>query len=120
MSTIEHTRVPAGWYPDGVANGSLRWWDGRDWTTDVRPVAAPALVSVEPVVVDYVPAMSSIIEPALLEQPHDFSELLTLIPERLASAQLSTAALTRRQLRELLGGPLVTDAPTDHQVSEQQ
>ncbi|MBC7591316.1 MAG: DUF2510 domain-containing protein [Salinibacterium sp.] len=117
MSTIEHTKVPAGWYSDGVANGSLRWWDGRDWTTDVRPVAAPVLVSVEPAVVDYVPGISSIIEPTLLEQPHAFPTLLTLVPERSASAQLSTTALTRRQLRERLGGPLVTDAPPDQRAS---
>jgi hypothetical protein len=26
-----------GWYPD-PDGGDLRWWDGRDWTEDVRPL----------------------------------------------------------------------------------
>ncbi len=26
----------AGWYDQG--NGTLRWWDGRAWTDDIRPV----------------------------------------------------------------------------------
>ena len=43
---MEHTHVPAGWYPDGVTDDSLRWWDGTDWTHDVRPLAAPTLVPV--------------------------------------------------------------------------
>ena len=107
MSIMEHTHVPAGWYPDGVTDDSLRWWDGTDWTHDVRPLAAPTLVPVEPIVVEYVPGESSAIEPTLPEVPGDISELL-------ASDHTSGgAALTRRQLREMLGGPLVTDAPTD-------
>jgi hypothetical protein len=26
----------AGWYDQG--NGTLRWWDGRAWTDDIRPI----------------------------------------------------------------------------------
>lgn len=31
--------TPAGWYDDG--SGSLRWWDGTQWTAHVRTTAAP-------------------------------------------------------------------------------
>lgn len=44
--------TPAGWYDDG--SGSLRWWDGTQWTAYVRTAdgapAAPERASVEPVV----------------------------------------------------------------------
>jgi hypothetical protein len=29
-----------GWYAQG--DGTLRWWDGRDWTDDVRPATGEA------------------------------------------------------------------------------
>lgn len=29
--------VPAGWYPDNLAPGQLRWWDGFRWTSHVVP-----------------------------------------------------------------------------------
>lgn len=29
-------QVPAGWYPDG--QGSMRWWDGQQWTAHVQPM----------------------------------------------------------------------------------
>ena len=114
MSIIQHTRAPAGWYSDGVADGSLRWWDGTDWTNDVRPIAAPVLVRVPPMDVEYVPGESLPVEPDSVETPHDLSTLLASVPERQAPVHPSTtSALSRRQLREMLGGPLVTDTPTD-------
>ncbi|MBG6054127.1 hypothetical protein IWX81_000517 [Salinibacterium sp. CAN_S4] len=119
MSIIQNTHVPAGWYPDGVAEGSLRWWDGTDWTHDVRPIAAPVLVPVPPMDVEYVPGESLPVEPAhrepdSIEVSHDLSSLLASVPERQTPVQLvTTSALSRRQLREMLGGPLVTEAPTD-------
>ncbi len=114
MSLIEHTHVPAGWYPDGVADDSLRWWDGTDWTNDVRSIAAPTLVRVPHLDVEYVPGESTASEPDALNIPDDVSELLTPATEPESSDQLSpTSALSRRQLREMLGGPLVTEAPTD-------
>jgi hypothetical protein len=32
--------IPAGWYPD--AHGTIRWWDGAQWTDHVRGTAAEA------------------------------------------------------------------------------
>jgi Protein of unknown function (DUF2510) len=29
---------PPGWYPDPKQDRRLRWWDGADWSTYVRPV----------------------------------------------------------------------------------
>ena len=114
MSIIQHTRAPAGWYSDGVADGSLRWWDGTDWTHDVRPIAAPLLVPVPPMDVEYVAGESLPVEPDSVEIPHDLPGLLAAVPEQRAPVQLeTTSALSRRQLREMLGGPLVTDTPTD-------
>ena len=64
--------------------------------------------------VEYVPGESIAIVPILVNIPDDASELLASVPERQASDQLSsTSALSRRQLREMLGGPLVTEAITD-------
>lgn len=37
----EQNDVPAAWYPDQNTPGQLRWWDGRDWTADVRPLSVP-------------------------------------------------------------------------------
>lgn len=42
------TEPSAGWYPDpaATASGTLRWWNGTSWSTEVRaakPVAAPPL-----------------------------------------------------------------------------
>lgn len=114
MSIIQHTHVPAGWYSDGVAEGSLRWWDGTDWTHDVRSIFAPVLVPVPPMDVEYVPGESLPIEPGFVEIHRDLSGLLASVPERRAPVRLvTTSALSRRQLREMLGGPLVTGAPTD-------
>ena len=32
----------ANWYPDPHAQGSLRWWDGTQWTDHVAPAAGAA------------------------------------------------------------------------------
>jgi hypothetical protein len=40
MSIAEHQDVPAAWYPDRTDPSQLRWWDGGDWTDDVRPMIA--------------------------------------------------------------------------------
>ena len=113
MSLIEHIRVPAGWYSDGIAVDCLRWWDGTDWTHDVRPIAAPTLVPVPPTDIEYVPGESMAIVPTLVNILDDAPVLLASVPERQASDQLSsTSALSRRQLREMLGGPLVTETTT--------
>jgi len=32
---------PPAWAPDPWHPGQLRWWDGRQWTPEVRPLHAP-------------------------------------------------------------------------------
>ncbi|WP_082973795.1 DUF2510 domain-containing protein [Mycobacterium sp. E1386] len=34
----------AGWYPDPAGGPSLRYWDGRAWTSDYAPMPQPAPV----------------------------------------------------------------------------
>jgi Protein of unknown function (DUF2510) len=34
------TRASSGWYPDYSDSTQLRWWDGSQWTTIVRPANA--------------------------------------------------------------------------------
>jgi hypothetical protein len=52
MSIAEHQDVPAAWYPDQTDPSQLRWWDGSDWTDDVRPMLAavpePEAANAEP------------------------------------------------------------------------
>lgn len=43
MSIAEQHNVPAAWYPDQSVPNQLRWWDGRSWTSDVRPLEAPTV-----------------------------------------------------------------------------
>lgn len=33
------TTTQAGWYDDG--SGTVRWWDGQNWTETVQPPSAP-------------------------------------------------------------------------------
>lgn len=46
------TSVPAGWYPDTSAPGTLRWWDGQQWTShtqlDPKPGPVPPAKVHEP------------------------------------------------------------------------
>lgn len=30
------TNTPAGWYDDGSATGTKRWWDGQNWTDEYQ------------------------------------------------------------------------------------
>ena len=55
MNDVPGHLPPAGWYPDGVNEGIVRWWNGLAWTAEVRqaPAAMPApvaSVSVQPAV----------------------------------------------------------------------
>jgi hypothetical protein len=91
---MERGTVPAGWYPDQSGAEQLRWWDGTTWSAEVRPL-----------VIDMVPDFASTRTTSSRPAP---------TPERLAPAPHGSAALTRRQLREMLGGPLTTERTTDH------
>ena len=94
MSLIERGTVPAGWYPDQSGAEQLRWWDGDEWSSEVRPL-----------VIDMVPEFVR-----AAENPRTSSSRLAPTPERLAPATSPNPnTLTRRQLREMLGGPLTTE-----------
>jgi hypothetical protein len=36
----ERATKPEGWYSDPLDQADLRWWDGRNWTEDVKPLRA--------------------------------------------------------------------------------
>ena len=92
MSLLERGTIPAGWYPDQTGADQLRWWDGEAWSAEVRPL-----------VIDMVPDFAS---------ARTTPSRLAPTPERSAPAphegQYDPNTLTRRQLREMLGGPLTT------------
>ncbi|CAN5150054.1 hypothetical protein BH09ACT5_BH09ACT5_07760 [soil metagenome] len=90
---MERGTIPAGWYPDQTGADQLRWWDGEAWTAEVRPL-----------VIDMVPDFAS---------AGTSSNRLASTPERSTPASDASTTLTRRKLRELIGGPLTTEtAPT--------
>ncbi len=93
MSLIERGVVPAGWYPDQSGAEQLRWWDGDQWSTEVRPL-----------VIDMVPDFATV---------RSTPSRLASTPERSAPAPHDPNTLTRRQLREILGGPLTTQMTTE-------
>ena len=95
LSLLERVTIPAGWYPDQSGAEQLRWWDGEAWSTEVRPLVID-------MVPDFVSSRASASRPAPT-------------PERSAPATtpLDPNTLTRRQLREMLGGPLTTEAIQD-------
>ena len=39
MSDLRTRTMPAGWYPDAVQPGQVRYWDGQQWTEHVAPMA---------------------------------------------------------------------------------
>ena len=90
---MERGTIPAGWYPDQTGADQLRWWDGEAWSAEVRPL-----------VIDMVPDFAS---------ARTIPSRLAPTPERSAPAPHVSTTLTRRQLREMLGGPLTTDTMTD-------
>lgn len=94
VSLIERGTIPAGWYPDQSGVDQLRWWDGQQWSTEVRPL-----------VIDMVPNFTS---------APSTSIRLASTPERSTPAPHDGSTLTRRQLREILGGPLTTEPTMEH------
>ena len=123
MSLIERGTAIAGWYPDQSGVEQLRWWDGQQWSSEVRPLVIdmiPDFVAVKPELATIRAALRAVeTGPApvvplddadVVPVYHgDFTSRLALAPERLAPAPTSAdAPLTRRQLREMLGGPLTT------------
>ncbi|MDF2509335.1 MAG: hypothetical protein K0Q52_3194 [Microbacterium sp.] len=49
--------TPAGWYDDG--SGSLRWWDGAQWSAHVRTTDGAPMVTEQPSVEPAVPVAQS-------------------------------------------------------------
>jgi hypothetical protein len=41
VSEVDMNQAPAGWYADAQRDGHERWFDGRGWTEERRPVAVP-------------------------------------------------------------------------------
>ena len=91
---MERGTIPAGWYLDQSGAEQLRWWDGEAWSSEVRPL-----------VIDMVPDFAS---------ARTTSSRPASTPERSAPAPHLSTTLTRRQLREMLGGPLTTERTTEH------
>ena len=129
MSIIEHGSGPAGWYPDRADGQRLRWWTGTGWTDEVRPllidtvpdfgkgeITIPEVRAVIPLFAPpVVPAAPQPVDHEALAPVYDITDRLAPTPERSTPApdpHLATPAtqpepaLTRRQLREQLGGPL--------------
>ncbi len=83
--------VPAGWHPDpNLPQGSLRWWDGSQWTEHVQPapVAPPAST------------LSSI------AQPH--ASVATGLEQLAARGAQTTAPARQRSLFEINSTTFVT------------
>lgn len=40
--------IPPGWYADPKGLPTLRWWDGRQWTSSISPMPAQLLTQVQP------------------------------------------------------------------------
>ena len=100
--------IPAGWYPDPVAESGLRWWSGRTWTEYTsEPVAhAPVVAKPEPVFIAPVA-----VEPLVQESDApDLSRFSRdpVLSDQPRSVSASTVQLDRRKdpyrERNLLSG----------------
>lgn len=89
------TNPPAGWYPDGVTPGVVRWFDGFGWTEATRP--DPALIP-QP---RPAPGPTTVASGAtFLPDPHPVAAVATMPPPRIASIVPEDPLLGRDALDE--------------------
>jgi hypothetical protein len=127
MSESNVFAPPPGWYADPMGGGFSRWWDGEAWTTRVSDTAPQEPFGSDPIedisdtvdsplstIPESEPVQSS--EKAFAQPAVEQSPVVEPEPQLPANVEEPPAAtsvpMTRRQLREQLGGPLTT-GPSD-------
>jgi len=82
--------IPSGWYPD--AQGTMRWWDGHQWTDHVREHTPAEAEAAGTAVMSEVETDASVEEPVPAQ-----SDSRTTISGRVAEAAASSSTVPSRR-----------------------